>query len=103
MAKRTTQPAPALVNDLIAEATAPAPAADQEPQEEKAGSKKDKMDRVNLALEPENAEYIKIMARVTGGNTTEFVNRILEQHRQANAELYEKARAFRAALENFKF
>ena len=56
-----------------------------------------------MALYPENAEYIKVMARVTGGNTTEFVNKILEQHRAANAELYEKARAFRAALENFKF
>lgn len=87
-----------LVNDSIAEATAPTPAADQE-----TGKKPKKEDRVNLALYAENAEYIRIMSRCTGSSGTDFVNKIIEQHRAANAELYEKARAFKAALDSFKF
>ena len=100
MAKKYTQPAQNLVNDTIAEATTPTAAADQATQE---GAKEKKTDRVNLALYTENYDYIRTMARVTGSDSTKFVNKIIEQHRQANAELYEKAKAFRAALDEFKF
>lgn len=89
-----------LVNDSIAEATAPAPAADQGKQEKPSGGK---LERINLALYTQNMQYIKIMARVTGTDSTKFVNQIIEKHMEANAELYEKAKAFRAALDDFKF
>jgi len=97
MTKKYTQPAQAIVGDSIAEAT--------EAQE---GAKIDtrktsKEGRINLALIPENLDYLRTMARVTGVSTTDFINKIVEQHMEANAELYEKAKAFRAALDQFKF
>ena len=63
------------------------------------GRKGAKMPRVNFAFTPTNYEYICTMARVTGCNMTEFINRVITEHREAHAELYGRALAFRSELE----
>lgn len=107
------------VYDLIAEATE-APAASDKPggkkgykprktytEEEAAealeslhtsGLKGVKLPRINLAFTPANYEFIKIMAQVRGQNLTEFVNDVLQQARDNNADLYQQAINFRNSL-----
>ena len=97
MTKKYTQPAQVIVEDSIAEATEAQEGARIDTR------KASKDGRINLALIPENLDYLRTMARVTGVSTTDFINKIVEQHRAANMELYEKAKAFRAALDQFKF
>ncbi len=120
MARNYTQPEPVTVQSAIAEATAPAPDQEQptrksrktytedeaqefKKQKKTSGRKGVTGDRINLLFTPENYEYLKVMGRVTGIGATNFINTVLDQHRAANAELYEKARAFRESLENFQF
>lgn len=110
------------VQDAIAEATAqPTPEAEpekkrkprktyteEEIREFKAtgktsGHKGAKTDRVNLAITVDNLEYIRTMGRVTGEGMSGFINRLLEQHRRDNAGLYEKAIAFKNALDEYGF
>lgn len=122
--KNFTQQEPASVRNAIAAATAETPAAlpaeAQEPaqgrktytkeeaqefkrQGKTAGRKGVKGDRINLGITPDNYEYIKIMGQVTGDGPTKFINKILDQHRKANAEIYAQALKFKEALDNYKF
>lgn len=63
-----------------------------------AGKKGLKMPRINLAFTPDNYEYIQTMARVRGENLTEFVNHIIKESMQNNADLYAKAQEFKQNL-----
>lgn len=57
------------------------------------GRKGCKAIRINMAFTPENHEYIKVMAKITGKTLTEFANLAIEKYRQEHGELYEQAKA----------
>ena len=57
------------------------------------GRKGCKATRINMAFTPENHEFIKVMARLTGKTMTEFANLAIERYRTEHPELYEKAKA----------
>lgn len=67
------------VYDVIAAATGEAPEAQDRP-------------RINLALDPEQYDYIKTMARLQGQTMTGFINGIIAQHAADHAEIYTKAK-----------
>ncbi len=58
------------------------------------GKKGVKLPRINLAFSPSNYKYIEIMSRVRGQNLTEFVNKIIAEHREQHGDIYEKAQEF---------
>lgn len=62
------------------------------------GRKGCKAIRINMAFTPEIHEYIKVMARVRGETITDFTNYVFKQSMEANAELYEKAKAFQESF-----
>lgn len=123
--KNFVQQEPTSVRNAIAAATAetpaPQPTEPQEPaavgrktytkeeaqefkrQGKTAGRKGIKGDRINLGITPDNYEYIKVMGQVTGDGPTKFINKILDQHRKGNAEIYAQALKFKEALDNYKF
>ena len=55
------------------------------------GRKGAKMTRVNLALKPENYDYVKTMSFITGMTYSEFINRILDGHKATHGDLYQRA------------
>lgn len=57
------------------------------------GRKGCKATRINMAFTPENHEFIKVMARLTGKTMTEFANLVIERYRTEHPELYEQAKA----------
>ena len=63
------------------------------------GRKGVKLPRINTAFQPSNYEYVQTMARVSGITLTEFINKAIKEHREAHADLYEQAIAFRDALD----
>lgn len=58
------------------------------------GKKGVKLPRINLAFSPSNYQYVEIMSRVRGENLTQFVNKIIQEHREQHGDLYEKAQEF---------
>ena len=58
------------------------------------GKKGVKLPRINLAFSPSNYQYIEVMSRVRGENLTQFVNKIIAEHREQHGDLYEKAQEF---------
>ena len=62
------------------------------------GRKGMKLKRVNLAFSPQTYDYIKTMSRVAGLTYTEFLERILSDHREKNEEIYRQAILFRKSL-----
>lgn len=58
------------------------------------GRKGLKLPRINLALSPENREYVQTMARVRGESYTEFINWLIKSHKDENLEIYKKAHEF---------
>lgn len=80
----------------------------QDPSEEEAaqrlaelrtqGRKGMKAARISMAFTPDNHDYIRIMAGVTGNTMTEFVNKVIDQHREENSELYDQAKRIRKSL-----
>lgn len=48
--------------------------------------------RINMAFTPENHEYIKVMAKISGKTMTEFANHVIERYREEHPELYAQAR-----------
>lgn len=93
------------VYDAISEATAQDPQkerktyTEQEAQElreagKTQGRKGVKATRINMAFSPTVHDYIRTMARVRGESVTEFTEAVFKQHMEANAETYEKAKAF---------
>lgn len=63
-----------------------------------AGRKGLELPRINVAFTPANYHYIKTMSRVRGETLTAFVNHILAQSMEENAETYKRAQEFIDAL-----
>lgn len=57
------------------------------------GRKGCKATRINMAFTPENHQFIKTMARISGQTMTEFTNLVIERYRTEHPEIYEQARA----------
>ena len=57
------------------------------------GRKGCKAIRINMAFTPDNHEFIKVMASVTGKTMTEFTNLAIQRYREEHPELYDKAKA----------
>ena len=57
------------------------------------GRKGCKAVRINMAFTPENHQYIKVMAKVTGNTMTEFTNLVIERYRTEHPDLYDQAKA----------
>lgn len=62
------------------------------------GRKGCKATRINMAFTPENHEFIKIMAGVTGQTMTEFANLAIQRYREEHPEQYEQAKAIKESL-----
>lgn len=58
------------------------------------GRKGCKAERINMAFTPENYDFIRIMARVSGKTMTEFTNSAIDIVRVEMADTYKKARTF---------
>ena len=56
------------------------------------GRKGFKMPRISTAYTPSNIDYLRIMAGLHGTSISGYVNDIIEQHREANAVRYQKAK-----------
>ena len=71
----------------------PQEAAERAAQLKTHGRKGCKAIRINMAFTPENHEFIKDMATISGKTMTEFANLIVERYRNEHAEIYEQAKA----------
>lgn len=71
------------------------PATEEEAEARKAimqtrGRKGVHLPRINMAFTPENHDYIKTMATVTGQTMTEFLNYVIAQYREEYGQDYEE-------------
>lgn len=57
------------------------------------GRKGCKAIRINMAFTPENHDFIKVMAKISGKTMTEFINLTIETYRKEHGEQYEAAKA----------
>ena len=57
------------------------------------GRKGCKAIRINMAFTPDNHEFIKVMAKISGKTMTEFTNLVIERYRTEHPELFEQAKA----------
>lgn len=64
------------------------------------GMKGVKLNRINMAFSKPNYEYLTTMARAHGWTYTEFVNHVLDEHREAHADMYGDILEFREKLLN---
>ena len=71
----------------------PQEAAERAAQLKTQGRKGCKAIRINMAFTPENHEFIKVMATISGKTMTEFANFIVERYRNEHPEIYEQAKA----------
>jgi hypothetical protein len=62
------------------------------------GRKGCKAHRFNMAFSPKAYDFITTMARVRGETITSFVNHLIEQCADDNAEIYQQALKFRDSL-----
>ncbi len=63
------------------------------------GRKGLKLPRINLAFSPEVYEFVKTMSRVTGETMTEYINKVMQQHMEANQDVYKEAIKFRNMID----
>lgn len=63
-----------------------------------AGHKGVSLPRINLAFTPANYDYVKTMAKISGLTMTEFINKIMTEHRETHGELYKQALEIRNKL-----
>lgn len=68
-------------------------AAERAAQLKTQGRKGCKAIRINMAFTPENHEFIKVMAKISGKTMTEFANLAIERYRTEHPDIYEKAKA----------
>lgn len=54
------------------------------------GRKGIKLQRINMGFTPSNMDYIRTMSKAKGLTQTQFVNQVLEKHREDAGEAYEK-------------
>lgn len=64
------------------------------------GRKGCKAIRINMAFTPENHEFIKVMAKISGQTMTEFTNLVVERYRQEHPEIFEQAKAIIDSLKD---
>ena len=57
------------------------------------GRKGCKAVRINMAFTPDNHEFVKVMAKITGQTMTEFTNQVITQYRQEHPEIFEQAKS----------
>lgn len=82
------------VYDTIAAATA------ETPEKKKPGRRPtENTERLSLAVTPELADYIRIMARITNHTMNDFIILALEQHKENNTAVYTEAKKFINSLE----
>lgn len=111
MAKDFTGIAAGKVNETIAAATQEAQNTrkprktytEQEKQDfsnslQTAGRKGMKLPRINLAVTPQMYDYIKTMSRAAGLSYTEFINVILQAHKEQHEDTYQQAVEIRNSL-----
>lgn len=67
-------------------------------KEVKQGRKGVKSPRINCALTAENYLYVKTCSHATGRTYQEIINQALNDHREKNAETYEKILEFRGLV-----
>jgi len=103
-----------IYSDTIAQATQETPAAQETRKERKtynaqeaaeflrdmktAGHKGVKLPRINLAFSPDIYEYVKTMSKAAGMTYTEFINKILQDHKANHADVYQQALDIRKSL-----
>jgi YesN/AraC family two-component response regulator len=63
------------------------------------GRKGLKLPRINLAFSPEVYDFVKTMSRVTGETMTEYINKVMQQHMEANQDVYKEAIKFRNMID----
>ena len=71
----------------------PQEAAERAAQLKTQGRKGCKAIRINMAFTPENHEFIKVMATISGKTMTEFANLVVERYRNEHPDIYEQAKA----------
>ncbi len=71
----------------------PQEAAERAAQLKTQGRKGCKAIRINMAFTPENHEFIKVMATISGKTMTEFANLVIERYRTEHPEIFEQAKA----------
>lgn len=62
------------------------------------GRKGVKLPRINLALAPDMYDYVKTMSKASGLTYTEFIDRILRDHKEKHGDAYNKAVEIRESL-----
>jgi hypothetical protein len=62
------------------------------------GRKGLKLPRVNLALAPDMYDYVKTMSKVTGMTYTEFVDKLLRDHKAEHGDIYAQAVKIRESI-----
>lgn len=67
-------------------------------QEIKQGRKGVKSPRINVALTADNFLYVKATSRAAGITYADLINQALDDHREKNAETYEKILEFRGLV-----
>jgi len=83
--------------------------AGQEEQAERAsnmqtqGRKGCKAIRINMAFEPTNHQFIKIMAKASGRTMTEFTNLVIAAYRREHPEIMAQANEFLTTINSGTF
>lgn len=67
------------------------------------GRKGCKAIRINMAFTPDNHEFIKVMAKASGRNMTEFTNLVIAAYRREHPEIMEQANAFLKTINSGAF
>ena len=49
-----------------------------------------KLQRINMGFTPANLDYIRVMSKAKGLSQTQFVNQLIEKHREEAGEAYNK-------------
>ena len=57
------------------------------------GRKGCKAIRINMAFTPDNHQFIKVMAKISGQTMTEFTNLVIERYREEHPGIYEQVQA----------
>ena len=64
----------------------------QQGQPRTQGRKGEKLPRINMAFSPENLEFLRIMAGISGQSMTRYLNTLIDRERSQNALAFEAAR-----------
>ena len=62
------------------------------------GRKGLKLPRINLALAPDMHDYVKVMSKITGMTYTEFIDKLLRDHKAEHGDLYAQAVKIRESI-----